>query len=451
MRVVIIGGSHAGIAAARHLKKIDANVEVVIIERSNILGYIGSSLNLYLEGEITDLSEAKTTTFDQLLAEKINVLLNTEAIKIQTEKKEVVISTTRDKKSTEKVIFYDYLILAMGSSQYQTYLPLRSEHEIINYKTLPQAKQAVKTLCTAGKVVIIGAGLIGFELVESLAKLKKEIYLIERMDNILFRYFDHEITQKLLEKLPENVHLLLNSSVKEIQLDKKDTVNGVVLTDDQMIACDAVVSAVNPRPNISLVDKSLAINKDGTISTNEYLQTSDPAIYAAGDLISIAFNASSSLLYVPLVTNAYRSGIIAASNILLKEKIPFPKVQRTVATELFQMYLASTGVNEEEAPYYGFQVSSVAKTYSQKHLFVKEDNFKLTLKIIFDQKSKQIMGGQLMTNSREQVEIINILSTLITMKADLKQLTTMDFYFNPKLSLPLHFLNDLAMEGLLAK
>lgn len=412
---------------------------------------MGSSLNLYLEGEIASLTEAKTTTFDQLLAEKINVLLNTEAVKIQSDTKEVSVLSQTNGKQTKEAISYDYLILAMGSSQYQTHFSLQSEGEITNYKTLPQAKQAVKNLHSADKVAIIGAGLIGFELVESLASLKKEIYLIDRMNSVLFRYFDCEITQKLLEKLPENVHVVLNSHVKEIQLDKEDNVNGVVLANEKTLACDTVVYAVNPRPNISLVESSLSINMDGTVSTDEYLQTSDPAIYAVGDLVSIAFNASSSLLYVPLVTNAYRTGIIAASNILLQEKIAFPKVQRTVVSELFHSYLASTGINEEEAPYYGLQVTSVAKTYTHDRLFVKEGDFELTLKIVFDQKSKQIMGGQLMTNSREQVEMINTLSTLITMKADLNQLATMDFYFNPKLSLPLHFLNDLAMQGLLAQ
>ncbi|MEL5941234.1 FAD/NAD(P)-binding oxidoreductase, partial [Tetragenococcus halophilus] len=76
MLVVIIGGSHAGIAAARHLKKINPNIEVLILERSNVLGYIGSSLNLYLEGMIADLDEAKTATVSQLMSENINVFID---------------------------------------------------------------------------------------------------------------------------------------------------------------------------------------------------------------------------------------------------------------------------------------------------------------------------------------------------------------------------------------
>src|SRR5699024_2972876 len=181
----------------------------------------------------------------------------------------------------------------------------------------------------------------------------------------------------------------------------------------------------------------------------DYLQTADQAIYAVGDLVAVHFNIDCVPLYIPLVSNAYRTGIIAASNILLKEKIPLPKSQRTIVSELFNSYLASTGVNEVEAPYYGLKTQAVVKSYQNEGFFDQTDDFELTLKIVFDEDSKRLLGGQLMTNSRSQVELVNTLSALITMGADLYQLSTMDFYFNPKLSLPLNFLNDLALEGII--
>ena len=89
-----------------------------------------------------------------------------------------------------------------------------------------------------------------------------------------------------------------------------------------LLPADIVVYAVNPRPNVDLVADFLKLNPDGTIDTTEFLQTSDPSIYAVGDLVSIPFNHSDSSLYVPLVTNAYRTGIVAATNIL-SAKNPF--------------------------------------------------------------------------------------------------------------------------------
>ena len=288
------------------------------------------------------------------------------------------------------------------------------------------------------------------ELAESLSKLKKEVFLIDRMDNILFRYFDEEITAQLMHKLPENVRVLLNSNVREIEMEA-ETITGVTLANGQLLAVDAAVYAINPRPNVELVSDILTINMDGTIQTDEFLQTSDPFIYAVGDLISVPFNHSAMPIYIPLVTNAYRTGMIAASNILLAEKISFPKAQRTIVSELFDFYLASCGINEEEAPYYGFDVASVTKTYTKSSLFETDEHFELTLKLVFDAQSKRLMGGQLMTNSRHSLEIINTISALITMETTLHQLTTMDFYFNPKLSTPVHFLNELASEGVIQK
>lgn len=449
MRIVIIGGSHAGIAAARQLKKIQPAAEVLIIERSNTLGYIGSSLNLYLEGLISDLAEAGTVTPSQLRAEQIHLLMNTQAVKINRKEKTIDFIIQADQKEVPDSVCYDYLILATGSSQYQTDFSVQTQKKITSFKSLTQSETALETLRQAQTIVVIGAGLIGFEFVESLASCNKKIYLIDKMDTVLFRYFDREITDPLMQKLSENLQLVLNSQVAELQLDSDENISGVVLASGEVIQCDAVIYAINPRPNIDLAAADLKINRDGTVACDEQLRTSDPFIYAVGDLVPVYFGATAVPIYLPLVTNAYRTGMIAAANILRQEKISLPQVQRTIVTELFGSYLASTGVNEAEAPYYGLEVGSVTKSYQKESLFDRSSSFELILKLIFAKESKKILGGQLMTTSRPQIEMINTLSALITLGADLKQLSTMDFYFNPKLSLPLHFLNDLALEGIL--
>ena len=125
------------------------------------------------------------------------------------------------------------------------------------------------------------------------------------------------------------MQIYLNSNVAHTIKNEKGDYQGIELSNGTKIQADVVVYAVNPRPNVALVEDFLKLNLDGTVSTNEYLQTSDPAIYAIGDLVSIPFNHSDSSLYIPLVTNAYRTGIVAATNLLANErgttKIPFPK------------------------------------------------------------------------------------------------------------------------------
>lgn len=449
MRVLIIGGSHGGIATARHLKKINPSVEVIIIERSNVLGYIGSSLNLYLEKYVPSLEVCRTTSPSQLLTEGINVMIHSEVTKVNSADKTIVVTMRDIDTIIEDIISYDYLVLAMGSSQYQTSFSEEMEAQVTNYKSLPQAKKAAETLKSSQKIIIIGAGLIGFELAETLSQMNKEVVLLDRMNRGLFRYFDDEITSILLQDLPPNVKLKLNSNVQAIEVDEKNHFKGVQLAHGDFIEGDVLIYAINPRPNIELVADIVTVHSDGTIETNEYMQTSDPFIYAVGDLVSVYFSQSNTPSYLPLVTNAYRTGIIAATNILLDVKIPFPVVQRTIASELFSSYLASTGINEDEAPYYGLSVQSVSKTYRQSALFGLDPDFELTLKFVFDCKTKELLGGQLIANREKSLELINTLSGLITKKTTLDEILTMDFYFNPKLSNPLHFFNDLALEGIL--
>lgn len=449
MRVLIIGGSHGGIATARHLKKINPSVEVIIIEQSNVLGYIGSSLNLYLEKYVSSLEACRTTNPSQLLTEGINVMIHSKVTMVDPTNKTIVVTMRDEEMTIEDTISYDYLVLAMGSSQYQTSFSKEMEAQVTNFKSLPQAKQAAKTLEKSRKVVIIGAGLIGFELAETLSQLNKEVVLLDRMNRGLFRYFDDEITTVLLDELPTNVQLKLNSNVQSIEVDENNHFKGVQLSHETFIEGDVLIYAINPRPNIDLVADIVDVHPDGTVATNEYMQTSNPFIYAVGDLVSVYFSQSNTPSYIPLVTNAYRTGIIAATNLLLDVKIPFPTVQRTIASELFSSYLASTGINEDEAPYYGLTVDSIAKTYRKSALFGLDEGFELTLKFVFERESNQLLGGQLISNQEKSLELINTLSGLITKETTLDEILTMDFYFNPKFSNPLHFFNDLALEGIL--
>lgn len=449
MRVLIIGGSHAGIATASHLKKINQNVEVIIIEQSSVIGYIGSSLNLYLEKYVEQLEDCRTTSPSELLSMGINVMINTKVTKVLPNEKKIECLMKGEDVTITDTLTYDYLVLATGSSQYHTHFSEDMASKIINYKSLPQAKSAVKTLENCEKIVIIGAGLIGLELAESLSHLEKQVVVLDRMNRSLFRYFDEEMTATLLESLPENVSLYLNSNVQKIEVDEAQRFKQVIINRDTVITGDALIYAINPRPNIDLVADLIEVNHDGTVKTDEYMQTSDPFIYAVGDLVSVFFNQTNTPSYIPLVTNAYRTGMIAATNILLDVKIPFPTVQRTVATQLFSHYLGSTGINESEAPYFGFDVESVFKTYKQSSLIQSEPDFALTLKFVFERKTNILLGAQLLASHESSLELINTLSALVTKHTTLNQILTMDFYFNPKFSNPLHFFNDLALEGIL--
>ena len=205
MRVLIIGGSHAGIATARHLKKINPATEVILIEQSTVLGYIGSSLNLFMEKYIEHLENCRTTSASELMSEGINVMLQTKATQID-EKNKILHLLLKDGETTVKdQLSYDYLVLAMGSSQYSTSFSPEGQDLLTNFKSLPQAKAAAKTLYDSQKVVIIGAGLIGFELAETLSQLNKKVVLLDRMNQALFRYFDKEILSIFLSNIPANV------------------------------------------------------------------------------------------------------------------------------------------------------------------------------------------------------------------------------------------------------
>lgn len=141
------------------------------------------------------------------------------------------------------------------------------------------------------------------------------------MNRGLFRYFDDEITSILLRDLPANVQLKLNRNVQSVEIDENNHFKGVQSTHHDSIEGDALIYAINPRPNIELVADIVSVNADGTIETNE-AHVLDPFIYAVGDLVSVYFNQSNTPSYIPLVTNAYRTGIIAATQYFVRCQDP---------------------------------------------------------------------------------------------------------------------------------
>ena len=108
-------------------------------------------------------------------------------------------------------------------------------------------------------------------------------------------------------------------------------------------------------------------------------------------------------------------------------------MQRTVVSKLFGYFVSSSGINETEAPYYGFDVDSVTRTFHARTFFEVENNFEVTLKLVFDKETRVIMGGQIITSDRGSLEIINTVSTLITSYMTLDQLATIGITFSIQL------------------
>lgn len=390
MKVVIIGASYAGVAAALEVRKRYEDAEIILLEKQATLGYIPNGLHLYWENSIVDLDAAYFITKEQLERQNIQCFLEASVEKMNTVNKTI----TYLYHGRELRLTYDKMIIATGSSQLSQKISGSDGESILKYKRYPEAVAALAKMETSQSITIIGAGPVGVEAAYLLSKQHKKVTLIESMDYILFKYFDKEMILPVQERMIEmGTDLRLNQTVSAIESEGEQAVT--VRFGNKSVTSDAAILGVNVRPNLSYLDEHIQLHLDQTIAVDCYMRTSVEDVFAVGDCIQLSYGDGDKTEYIPLVNNAVRTGIVAAAN-LIQPETAFKGSLQTIGTFLFGYYVASTGMTEAESVFSGQTV----KAYCQKvSLTSLPDADTVTIKWIYDAASHVLLGAQLISTS----------------------------------------------------
>lgn len=421
MKVVIIGASFAGVAAALEVRKKHSDAEIMLLEKQSTLGYIPNGLHLYWENKIDDLESAYFITKEQLGKQGIRYCLEASVEKIHTVHKTVDYL----RHGQEVTIAYDKLIIATGSSQLSQKISGSSGESVLKYKRHHEAQAALAKMEAGQSVTIIGAGQVGVEAADLLSQQKKKVTLIESMDYVLFKYFDRDMIQPLQQKMVEQgIDLRLNQTVSSITTDADKQVT--VRFGNEAVTSDSAILGVNVRPDLHFLDEHIQLHMDQTIAVDRYMRTSVEDVFAVGDCIQLTFGEDDDTVYIPLVNNAVRTGIVAAANLIQPER-SFKGSLRTIGTSILGYYIASTGVTEAESLFTGQTV----KAYRQKvRLTSLPDADTVTIKWIYDAASHVLLGAQMISTSNI-LEKINTVALAIQTKQTLEDLQQKDYFFHP--------------------
>ncbi|MER2227468.1 MAG: FAD-dependent oxidoreductase [Carnobacterium sp.] len=424
MKVVIIGASFAGVATALEIRKKQSNAEIILLEKQSTLGYIPNGLHLYWENKIADLDVAYFITKEQLEKQNICCCLETVVEKIDSIHKKI----NYLQHGKEATITYDKLIIATGSSQLSQKISGSDGENVLKYKRHHEAEDALSKVDASKNVTIIGAGQVGVEAADLLSKQQKHVTLIENMDYVLFKYFDKEMIQPLQQKmLEQGIDLRLNQTVSAIEADADQT--ATIRFGNEMVKSEAVILGVNVRPDLHFLDEHIRLHMDQTIAVDRYMRTSVEDVFAVGDCIQLAYGEEEETVYIPLVNNAVRTGIVAANN-LIQPKMVFKGSLRTIGTYIFGYYIASTGMTEAESVFTGQMVN----TYRQEvRLTSLPTSDTVTIKWVYDATSHILLGAQMISTSN-MLEKINTLALAIQTKQTLEDLQQKDYFFHPSFS-----------------
>ncbi len=442
MKVVVIGCTHAGTSAVKAILKEAPDAEVVVFERNDNVSFLSCGIALYIGGVVKDAQELFYSNPEELstLGAQINMEHNVTNVD-EVNKTVTVTNLLTDEVRTES---YDKLVLTTGSWPIEPPIPGVQAGNILLCKNYNQAQEIIARKDATNKVVIVGGGYIGIELVEAFGESGKDVTLIDGLDRILNKYLDPEFTDILEADLKNRgIKLALNQAVQSFEADENGMVNKVN-TSEGSFEADLVIMCVGFRPSNELMKDKIDMLPNGAIKVNDYMQTSNEDIYAAGDNVAVHYNPTGDHSYIPLATNAVRMGTLVGRNIV-SNKVRYRGTQGTSGLYLFGFNIGSTGVTVNSAPFFGLNVKSV----------LLEDNFrpefmptteKVLMKLVYDAETQVILGGQIMSKY-DVTASANTLSLAVQNKMTIEDLAFVDFFFQPHFDRPWNYLNLLAQAA----
>lgn len=385
MRVIIIGGVAGGMSAATRLRRLDESAEIIVLEKSGHVSYANCGLPYYVGGVIAEEKDLLLQTPASLHARfRLDVRVSTEVLAINPSKKVVAIKNLITGQNDE--LDYDKLILSPGASPVVPPIP-----GIERGMTLRTVEDVEKIAASVGKqpasAVVIGGGFIGVEIAENLVHRKIPTALVEATDQVLMPLDPELATLVSKEMRSHGVDLRLGSSVVKISADSVELANGDVLP------AEIVILAIGVRPEIGLAKAAgLEIGSRNGIKVDEFNRTSNPDIYAVGDAAEKTDALDGNATLVPLANLANRHGRVVADHICGLTVRPVNTIG-TAIVKVFNLMIATTGWNEKrltaaDIPHQAIHI------HPNSHAGYYPDAKQMTLKLIFDPKSGEILGAQ---------------------------------------------------------
>jgi len=391
MKVCIVGGVAGGATAAARLRRLDEKAHIVMFERSDYISFANCGLPYHISGKIKDRSSLLLQTPERFFSRyHVEVRVKNEVLAINPQKK--MIRVKNSKTGQEYDESYDYLILSPGAYPFippiegikaDMFKQLRTISDmdaIITHSKNNQVKEAV----------VIGGGFIGIELAENLSEMGINTHLVE-MTNQVMAPFDREMAAIIHAKLAEKgVHLHLSDCVQKIVGDRHGKV--ILQSGDELLA-DLVIGAIGVRPENKLAKEAgLQIGATGGIVVDDHMRTSDPHIFAVGDVVEITHFVEGRQMLIPLAGPANKQARIAADTICGLNSC-YHKTLGTSIVKVFDLQTASTGLNEKMA-----QRSNITYQAIHLHPFNHAGYYpgasQMTLKVLFEVPSGKILGAQ---------------------------------------------------------
>ena len=450
MKVIIVGGVAGGASCAARLRRLDEKAEILMVERGPYVSFANCGLPYHVGGVIekeSSLLVASERMFRDIFA--IDVRTHCEAISISPEHKTVSLRNVQTGEITTES--YDKLVLSPGATSVRPPLPGIDLPGIFHVRTVPDARtirewieggteylagmyrySGIQMLKPVRRAVVVGGGFIGLETAENLAHLGFDVTLIQKPDHVLSP-LDPEIACLVQEHIKRHgINVVANDGVVGF----KESEGGVVdvqTNSGNTYPAEIVILAIGVRPDTTLAKKAgLTIGDRGGIRVDDHMRTSDPDIFAVGDVVEVEDFVTGQWSLIALAGPANRQGRIAADVIAGRDS-RYRGTQGTSIIGLFGGAVAWTGVNEKTLKDLGEKDYEKIYLFPNSHAGYYPGAKMLGLKVIFRKSDGRVLGAQALGQDGPAVDKrISALAIAIQMGATIYDLEEAELCYAPQ-------------------
>jgi NADPH-dependent 2,4-dienoyl-CoA reductase/sulfur reductase-like enzyme/rhodanese-related sulfurtransferase len=437
-RILVIGASACGAKAASRIKRLRSDYDVTILDQGQYISYAACGIPYYLSGKVRDLDDLMKTTYGRIrdvqyfkALKDITIHTNVRALHIDRNTRTV--DATNITTGGSLSFQYDALVLTAGASPKMPAIPGSNLKGVYHLTSMEDAAAIAREIKNRerGSAVIVGGGFIGVEATEALRLQKWNVTMLERESQLFPGMLDFEIAAMIQEHFYENnVDSEFNAEI--LSFEEKDGRVDKVITSKNEYLADLVIVATGIRPNTAIAESAgLELGKTCALKVNKHMQTSDPAIYAGGDMIESLHLVTGQPCYIPLGSTANKHGRVIADNIC---GIPseFPGIQGTFVCKTFDYNVGSTGITETQAKRMGLDVFALSVSgFGKAHFY--PDSQIMALKLILENGTNKLLGLQAVGKG-DVVRRIDVAATAIRLGATIQDIAHLDMAYAPPFS-----------------
>lgn len=421
-KILIVGGVSGGMSAATRLRRLNENAEIIVFEKGPYVSFANCGLPYYVGGEIAE-REKLIVQSAKALKNRFNLEVreNSEVIAIDSEGKKVTVVSNGE----SYVESYDKLILSPGAKPLIPQIKgLNQATNVFSLRNIPDVDKIMTYLKAKApkSATIIGAGFIGLEMAENLAKRGLSVTIVEKAPHVL-PTIDREMAAFVNEELiKNNLSVMTNRGAVEFKNDE------ILLDNGESLQSDLTILSVGIQPETSLAKSAgIKLGLRNAILVDKHYETSVKDIYAVGDAIVVKNQLGQDAL-ISLASPANRQGRQVA-DIISGLPVKNRGSLGTAIVRVFDLQVASTGLSEFQLR--GLKINhKIVHVTANNHAGYYPDATSIVLKLIFEPESGQIFGAQAI--GKEGVDKrIDILSTAIKAKLTIFDLPELELTYAP--------------------